>query len=355
MGLVYLAWDPTLERPVALKTTRADLQLSDEKAAEYRERFMREARLAGGLRHPSIVTVYDVGMEDDVPYFAMEYVPGIGLDEVMKLGRNDVETILDTVRKVAAGLQYAHASGVVHRDIKPANVLVGRGGEVKITDFGIARPDVSDLTHEGQMLGSPSYMSPEQVRGREVGPSSDLFSLGVVLYAWLSGTKPFAADSVSQIIHRILSEEPQAITHLRPDLSPRFDAFFRRALAKDPDGRFPDAQSFYRELAAAFRAHGHGEETGLATATVGSTTREPAPAAPATTAVAPPPARGTLDEMSHWDGGEHTRADLIMQQIARSARGHGTADKIVERFDVRWIAVGIALLVVGLLVWVVLK
>src|SRR5690606_4678038 len=172
MGVVYLAWDPELERPVALKTTRALPELAPAKVAEYRERFMREARLAGGLRHPSIVTIYDVGLDGETPYFAMEYVPGVGLDKVMQMGRNDVRTVLGVIRKVAGGLHYAHQNGIVHRDIKPANILVGRAGEVKITDFGIARPDVSDLTQEGQMLGSPSYMAPEQIEGREVGAAT---------------------------------------------------------------------------------------------------------------------------------------------------------------------------------------
>lgn len=357
MGVVYLAWDPQLERPVALKTTRTSLDLSPEKAREYRQRFMREARLAGGLRHPSIVTIYDVDIENDMPYFAMEYVPGVGLDKVMQMGRNDVRTVLGVVRKVAAGLHYAHRNGIVHRDIKPANILVGRGGEVKITDFGIARPDVSDLTQEGQMLGSPSYMAPEQIEGREVGPFTDLFALGVVVYVWLTGVKPFAADSISAIIHRILHEDPRPPGDLRDDLPVEVDRFFDRALAKDPEERWPDALGFYRALEEALAEAAAGEAPVPDTASLHSpstttkTWRSPAgprASGPERDAPAPAAAPGALS----WDSDEYSRVDLVLHEIARSSRG-GSPRRELPQGNGWWLAAGVAA-GLGILLWLLL-
>jgi serine/threonine-protein kinase len=311
MGVVYLAWDPELERPVALKTTRALPELAPAKVAEYRERFMREARLAGGLRHPSIVTIYDVGIDGETPYFAMEYVPGVGLDKVMQMGRNDVRTVVGVIRKVAGGLHYAHQNGIVHRDIKPANILVGRAGEVKITDFGIARPDVSDLTQEGQMLGSPSYMAPEQIEGREVGPATDLFGLAVVIYTWLTGKKPFAADSISAIIHRILHDEPTPPSALRDELPAAFDVFMARALAKDAGQRFADAAAFWQACEAALVEARSPAQASPAHVPSAEVLREEAP---------------SLD-LGSWDADERSRVDLVLHEIARSSRGGGTRER----------------------------
>lgn len=309
MGVVYLAWDPTLERSVALKTTRNDLKLAPKKAEEYRERFVREAKLAGGLRHPSIVTIYDVGTQDGLSYFAMEYIPGVGLDKIIGMGRRESRVVLDVIRKVAAGLHYAHQNGIIHRDIKPANILVGRGGEVKITDFGIARPDVSDLTQEGQMLGSPSYMAPEQVHGREVTARSDLFSLGVIVYTWLTGEKPFKADSVSAIIQRILNEDPEPPTRINTELPVGIDAFIQKALAKEANKRFLDAQSFYAAFADVFGEKKREIELPEVDEVAMSAMGQPSKAA-----------RPTPGDDVSWDSDDRSRVDLVLHQIARSSR-----------------------------------
>ncbi len=343
MGVVYLAWDPTLERPVALKTTRTDLKLSDKKSEEYRERFVREARLAGGLRHPSIVTIYDVGTEDNVPYFAMEYVPGLGLDKVINMRRDDPQAVLAVLRKVAAGLHYAHQNNIVHRDIKPANIIVGRGGEVKITDFGIARPDVSDLTQEGQMLGSPSYMSPEQVKGRDVTYLSDVFSLGIIAYVWLTGTKPFRADSVSAIVQRILNDSPKRASSVNPRLPESVDRFFETALAKDPADRFQDAHAFYQGLSDA----------------LGEPFQDPALEAEETAAaLAEAESKGPVvvnagEDWDTWDDGDRSRIDMVLHQMVRSSRGHAPPTETGNNNAV-WIGIGVAA-VVGLVLWLVLK
>lgn len=352
MGVVYLGWDPTLERPVAIKTTRADLKLAPEKAEEYRERFMREARFAGGLRHPAIVTIYDVGREGDTPYFAMEYVPGVGLDRVIRLGRADPAGVLAVIRKVAAGLHYAHQNNIVHRDIKPANILVGRGGEVKITDFGIARADLSDLTAEGQMLGSPSYMSPEQIRGRSIGPASDLFSLGVLIYAWLVGKKPFHADSIPQIVQRILTDTPIPPSKARPGLPATLDAFFVRALAKDPADRFPDAQAMYRAFAEALGGAATSDDVAdaeataeLAAETIASgVAPEPEPVG----AIFAPPDPDVLSDRS-LASDDLTRVGILLHQIVRSRRSESHSRH--SRWP--WWVAGAALVAVALL-WLVL-
>lgn len=341
MGVVYLAWDPTLERPVALKTTRGDLRLNERKAAEYRERFVREARLAGRLRHPSIVTIHDVGTDHGTSYFAMEYVPGVGLDRVIAMGRRENRIVLDVIRKVAAGLHYAHENGIVHRDIKPANILVGRGGEVKITDFGIARPDVSDLTQEGQMLGSPSYMSPEQVHGREVTSRSDLFSLGVVTYFWLTGSKPFRSDSVSAIIQRILNDDPDPASSLNPELPAAIDAFFSRALAKAPENRFEDARAFYRAFSAALGQPAVEFDDGKDAA---------AAAEPAQSWGSNP--QKAVEDWSSWGSDERSRVDLVLNRIARSSRERAVVP--ARSSDAIWWWVVGSAIVVGLFVWAVL-
>ena len=210
MGVVFKATDSVLQRVVAVKTV--NMALEREHADKYEARFYQEARAAGGLNHPNIVTVYDAGKAGDVVYMAMEYIQGVELRTLFTEGTPmGVAQALSIAAQVAEGLAYAHQAGVVHRDIKPANIMVVADGPVKITDFGIARMRASaDLTQTGVMLGSPKYMSPEQVIGKRADHRSDIFSLGVILYEMLSGTAPFSGENVTALMYQIVNFAPPA-------------------------------------------------------------------------------------------------------------------------------------------------
>ena len=210
MGVVYKARDPVLDRVVAIKTI--NLNLPKDELAEYEARFYQEARAAGGLNHPNIVTIYDIGKSERVAYMAMEFLEGDELRAILTAGQPlPVIQALDVASQVAEGLFYAHERHIVHRDIKPANIMVVRDGLVKITDFGIARMRTNEVkTMTGMILGSPKYMSPEQVAGKRADHRSDLFSLGVVLYEMVTGQTPFQGDSIHGIMYQILNSTPVA-------------------------------------------------------------------------------------------------------------------------------------------------
>lgn len=247
MGKVYRARDPLIERTVAIKTV-STTQLQSE-GAEFESRFLREAQSAGRLSHPNIVTIYDVGETDDVAYIAMEYLAGTTLRELMDKGPMPLDLVLDTAIQMAEALAFAHEHGVIHRDIKPANVIItGTRGRIKLTDFGIAHFANSDRTHAGLMLGSPRYMSPEQAMGREVGGSTDIFSLGSVLYEMVTGECAFGGDSLPSILYRVINEMPVSPSTRRQGLPAPLAEIMMRMLQKDPDAR-PDAH----ELIAALR------------------------------------------------------------------------------------------------------
>ena len=248
MGVVYLATDPRVKRRVAIKTWHLPEGLRAGQREEFRERFLREAQAAGALNHPAIVTVYDA--DDDpatgTPFIAMEYVEGRSLAEILSAeGMLDPATAFDQAATVAGALEQAHAAGIVHRDIKPANLLVPAGAaSVKVADFGVARMASSELTQTGISLGSPAYMSPEQVQGRPADGRSDLFSLAVVLYESLCGERPFKGDGLTALAYAVVHEAPVPISRRRAGLPKGIDAFFDRALAKKPEGRFLDAAAF---------------------------------------------------------------------------------------------------------------
>ncbi len=249
MGIVYRAEDPMLNRTVAIKTINMVADL--EERAEYEKRFYQEAKAAGGLSHPNVVTIYDIGHAGELVYMAMEYIEGTELRDLLLRGRLDAVTAIDIAAQVAEGLAYAHARGVVHRDVKPANIMVPRDGPAKIMDFGIARMRASDLkTQTGMLLGSPKYMSPEQLLGGAVDQRCDIFSLGVVLYEALTGAPPFSGTDITQIMYQIVNAVPPPPSAVNSRVSPMLDLIVAKALAKDPAGRYPDA----REMAADLRA-----------------------------------------------------------------------------------------------------
>jgi serine/threonine-protein kinase len=249
MGVVYRAEDPMLSRTVAIKTI--NMVADAEERAEYEKRFYQEAKAAGGLSHPNVVTIYDIGHAGDVVYMAMEYVEGTELRDLLQGGRLDAAAAVDIAAQVAEGLAYAHARGVVHRDVKPANIMVSRDGPAKIMDFGIARMRASDVkTQTGMLLGSPKYMAPEQLLGGPVDPRCDIFSLGIVLYEALTGAPPFSGADISQIMYQIVHATPPPPSAVNSRVPPMLDLIVAKALAKDPAARYPDAGALAADLRA---------------------------------------------------------------------------------------------------------
>jgi serine/threonine protein kinase len=248
MGVVYKATDTVLQRPVAVKTV--NMALEKDHADKYEERFYQEARAAGGLNHPNIVTVYDAGKAGDVVYMAMEYIQGVELRSLFVEGQPmGVPQSISIAAQVAEGLGYAHQAGVVHRDIKPANIMVVADGPVKITDFGIARMRASaDLTQTGVMLGSPKYMSPEQVIGKRADHRSDIFSLGVILYEMLTGAAPFNGENVTALMYQIVNFAPPAPSSMNSTVPEMLDFIVAKMLAKPLEERYPDAREVARDL-----------------------------------------------------------------------------------------------------------
>ena len=287
MGRVYRARDPKIDRIVALKTISV-LGATAADQEEYRQRFFREAQAAGKLAHPGIVTIYDVGEDEPThtPFIVMEFIPGRTLDELAAGGALGADTALDLVRQVAEALDYAHSQGIIHRDIKPANILVTEDGRAKITDFGIAKLTLSEFTLPGQVLGTPTHMSPEQLQGEPVTGRSDLFSLGVILYSLLASEKPFSGDTVTSVTFQVVYKDPPPVTQKNAALRPEFDLVLARALAKDPAQRYPRGREFAQDLddlrsGRPPRWAGSGTQPGAADRTVarGTVPVPPVPAA----------------------------------------------------------------------------
>jgi len=248
MGTVYRARDPMLNRTVAIKTVNMDLDRDE--VADYEARFYQEARAAGGLNHPNIVTIYDIGKSGSVAYMAMELLDGNELRTIMAQGKAlGVSQAIEIAAQAAEGLGYAHEHDVVHRDIKPANLMIVRDGLVKITDFGIARMRSAEVrTQTGVVLGSPRYMSPEQVVGKRAEPRSDIFSLGVILYEMVTGKPPFTGDDVSAIMFQILNFVPPPPSTVNPDAPEMLDFIVAKAIAKSPGDRYASAREMASDL-----------------------------------------------------------------------------------------------------------
>ena len=250
MGTVYKAVDPLIDRIVAIKTINLSLAL-DEKD-EYESRFYQEAKAAGRLSHPNIVTIYDVGKSGEIAYIAMEFLQGRELRDMLNDGkRMPVEQVINIVAQVAQGLAYAHEHGIVHRDVKPSNIMIVRDGHVKITDFGIARmASAAVRTQTGMVLGSPKYMSPEQVVGKLTDQRSDIFSLGVMLYEMLTGQAPFAGENVNAIMYQTLNSVPPPPSSLSPNVPEMLNFIVAKALEKKLEHRYQDTKEFAADLYA---------------------------------------------------------------------------------------------------------
>ncbi len=248
MGTVYKAVDPLLDRTVALKTI--SIAANDPDLAEYEARFYLEAKAVGGLNHPNIVTVYDVGNSGTMPYLAMEYVEGSELATLTAQGHAlPVQQVVDIGIQIAEGLAYAHEHGVIHRDIKPANIMLAHDGVAKIADFGIARMRSAEGSSDSSnMMGSPRYMSPEQVLGRRADQRSDIFSLGVILYEMVTGAPPFSGADLNAILFQIVNLVPPAPSTVDPTLPKMVDFIVAKALAKSPDERYGSARELASDL-----------------------------------------------------------------------------------------------------------
>ena len=353
MGVVYEAYDPLIKRRVALKTIRPD-QLAGERPDDVIARFRREAQAAGRLSHPNIVSIYECDEEDGTWFIAMEYVDGRELKDCFasdeRFRAADIERIMT---QILAALDYSHRQGVVHRDIKPANIFLLADGTVKVADFGIAHIESSSLTQVGTVVGTPNYMSPEQIMGLPVDGRSDIFSTGVILYQFLTGERPFAGSSTTTM-QKVLKEEPLPPSTLNVQLAPAIDAVVRKALAKRADDRFQTAQAFAAALRAAMpaaraQAIAPNADPDATLPNAGAlesptSTRAPATSAVSREAVAPPaPARssqslaiGLVGGIAFiglaaliatwwlWPRGD-SAASAAQQSSARIARGTATA------------------------------
>lgn len=249
MGTVYKASDPMMGRDVAIKTILPQA-IEGPQSAEFRDRFMREARAAGRLAHPGIVTVYDVSEHEGMPFLVMEFVEGRTLDAILKAGEPiDFERVCDLGIQLAEALDYAHQNGVIHRDIKPSNVLLDAGGRLKVTDFGIARLIDSQATSTGQFLGTPSFMAPEQFAGGPIDGRADLFAAGVVMYRMTTRDAPFAGDSLVAVQYKVIHTDPVPPRRLNPAIPRGLEAVILKCMSKDPAERYQSGRELARDLA----------------------------------------------------------------------------------------------------------
>ncbi len=256
MGVVYKAQDPAIGRTIAIKSIRLTDLTDEAERARLRERLFREAQSAGILSHPGIVTIYDIAEENGMAYIFMEFVNGPPLEKMLLSEQTpDKETLLSIFRQTATALDYAHKKGIIHRDIKPANIMIHEDGAAKITDFGVAKIMSQQMTQAGAMMGTPSYMSPEQVQGTPVTGRADQFSLAVIAYEVLTGEKPFAAEYMPTLLYKIVREDPLPPQRLNTTLGLPVEAVFRKGLGKLPGDRYPTCVDFVNALAAACNAN----------------------------------------------------------------------------------------------------
>jgi serine/threonine-protein kinase len=257
MGVVYHAIDPNIGRPVAIKTINFATVLKPAEQERMRERLFREARSAGILSHPGIVTIYDVDQQGDLAYIAMEYVDGPTLDQLLSQPQAmPPERMFSILAQTAVALDYAHGKGIVHRDVKPANIMIAADGTAKITDFGIAKITASEqFTMTGSIVGTPHYMSPEQVQGQAVDGRSDQFSLAVIAFEMLTGEKPYTGEHLTTVVYKIVAEEPPSPHRFNASLGSGIENVLRKGLSKKPDGRYASCNEFIDALEKACAAN----------------------------------------------------------------------------------------------------
>ena len=247
MGVVHKAEDPSLGRIVAIKAVLLSTDVVD--SMDYEARFYQEAKAAGSLNHPGIITIYDTGREGNWAYIAMELLEGVELRAMMAKARVPLTLALNIAAQVASALEFAHERGIVHRDIKPGNIMVLRGDQAKIMDFGIARMRVSEVkTQVGLVLGSPKYMSPEQVSGRRVDHRSDIFSLGVMLFEMVAGIAPFSGKDMGDLMYTVMNAQPPRLSQLNPAAPEFLDLIVAKALQKDVNARYQSAREMAEDL-----------------------------------------------------------------------------------------------------------
>ncbi len=341
MGIVYEALDPKLHRKVAIKTILVN-QLDEDTAKDFSMRFVREAHAVARLNHPNIVQVYDFGEEAGVAFLVMEFIKGTDLKS--SLAGNQLIDRKECVRvmcELLDALDFAHEAGVIHRDIKPANVMLDSQGRAKLADFGVARLTDSDKTsvertQAGTMVGTPAYMSPEQIQGQRVDRRTDIFSAGIILYQFLTGQKPFAGEGAWTVAKKIIQEEPPTPSSLNVAVSPEFDRVVAKALAKNPDTRFQTAREFARALRRASEGKAAVQEEPAATVLVPSHQTQPA-----ATVVVPSnqtqPSQAMQSgemELEFWrsikDGGDANDFDLYVRQFPQGVYASLAMRKIAK-------------------------
>jgi serine/threonine-protein kinase len=325
MADVYCAEDTHLGRQVALKV----LYRRFAQDAEFVERFKREAQSAAGLTHPNVVNVFDRGQHDGTYYIAMEYLPGHTLKEVVAAqGALDQEAVIDIGVQILRAASFAHRRGVIHRDLKPHNVMLDDAGNAKVTDFGIARAGASEMTEAGSIMGTAQYLSPEQAQGHPATAQSDLYSIGIVLYELLTGQLPFDGESAVAIAVQHLNDPPVPISSLRPDVAPELEAAVMRALAKDSNTRWADADEFIRAL--------EGARAGLAAQPLGQDTAAFAPV-PAVAVAAPDGAGPVYEEERKlrwpWFGLGLTALAIALALLLLSGGGRVEVEDVVGQAE----------------------
>ena len=282
MGTVYQGYDPKIDRIVALKTIRKDRLAESREVEDLVTRFQKEVRAAGKLVHPNIIIIYDTGEDEETAYIAMEHIEGDTLENMIQKGiRFPLEKIVDIIDQTCDGLEYTHRQGIVHRDLKPSNIMLIKGERVKITDFGISKAvgaASSPLTQAGILLGTPSYMSPEQIAGKEIDGRSDLFSLGIILYQLLTEERPFVGDTIPTLLYNIVNRDPILPSQVDSGISSLYDAVIAKAMAKNPENRYQTAKDFAEDVKRASRGEALIEGPSIdATMTVGKGVAEEVP------------------------------------------------------------------------------
>jgi serine/threonine protein kinase len=332
MGIVYQALDPAIGRTIAIKSIRLQDLTDTAERERLRERLVREAQSAGILSHPGIVTIYDIAEEEGMAYIFMEFVNGPPLEKMLLAANTpDKETLLSILRQTAAALDYAHKKGIVHRDIKPANIMIHEDGTAKVTDFGVAKIVSQQMTLAGTMMGTPSYMSPEQVQGVAVSGRADQFSLAVIAYEVLTGEKPFVAEYLPTLLFKIVREEPLLPQRLNPTLGAQVGSALHKALSKNPADRYETCTEFINALSAACNAT-HGwmplpRGASLNMPTVGSqdgmerTVDDRRPTADLTLLAAPPPVEvpPPFEPRARREASDHS--NKVVRNVLLSAAG----------------------------------